>query len=76
MQLDEEILTYLREHSEAADTFEGIIEWWLPRQRFEQGKAQIQKALDDLLAQGLVKRDCLSDGTAIYSSVEREKRED
>ena len=76
MQLDEEILTYLREHLSAADTLEGIIEWWLPRQRYEQGKAQIQKALDDLVAQELVKRDSLSDGTAIYSSADRKKRED
>jgi hypothetical protein len=75
MQLDEEILTYLREHSNAADTLEGIIEWWLPRQRYEQGKTLIQKALDDLVVQGLIKRDCLSDGTAIYSHADRKKRE-
>lgn len=75
MQLSEEILTYLREHPNAADTPDGIIEWWLPRQRYEQSKEQIQKVLDDLVAQGLIKRDYLSDGTAIYSSAERKKRE-
>ena len=76
MQLNEEILTYFREHLNAADTLEGIIQWWLPRQRYEQGKAQVQKTLDDLVAQGLVKKDRLSDGTAIYSSADRKKRED
>ena len=75
MKLNDEILLYLHEHLNAGDTLEGIVEWWLPRQRYEQSKSQIQKALDGLVAQGLVKRDCLSDGTAIYSSVAREKRE-
>jgi Fe2+ or Zn2+ uptake regulation protein len=75
MQLNDEILTYLREHSEAADTVDGIIEWWLPRQRYEQGKAQIQKALDNMLAQGRVRRDSFSDGTVIYSCADSKKRE-
>jgi len=73
--LNDEILLYLREHLNAGDTLEGIIEWWLPRQRYEQSKAQIQKTLDGLVAQGLIKRDCLIDGTVIYSSVVSEKRE-
>lgn len=76
MQLNEEIMSYLREHLYAADTVEGIIEWWLPRQRYEQGKVQIQKVLDDLVAQGLVKKNCSSGGTVIYSCAERENRED
>ncbi|MEQ1528375.1 MAG: hypothetical protein ABL925_03600 [Methylococcales bacterium] len=70
MESDEEILTYLRNHSGAADTFEGIIEWWLPRQRYEQSKEKIQKALDTLVAQGLVKKVRLNDGTTIYSSAD------
>jgi hypothetical protein len=69
MKLDEEILSYLHEHSEAADTLEGIIEWWLPRQRYEQSKVKIQNALDYLVAQGLIRIAYLRDGTAIYSSV-------
>jgi Fe2+ or Zn2+ uptake regulation protein len=75
MQLNEEVLTYLHEHLNAADTLEGIIDWWLPRLRYEQSRAQIQKALDELVEQGLVERDYLSDGTAIYSSAERKKQE-
>ena len=75
MRLNEEILSYLCEHSDAADTVEGIIAWWLPRQRYEQSKEQIQKALDDLLAQGLIRRDLLSDGTAIFSKADSKKPE-
>ena len=75
MRLNEEILTYLRAHKDAADTLDGIIAWWLPRQRYEQSKEQIQKALDDLLAQGLIRRDLLSDGTAIFSKADRKKPE-
>ena len=38
--------------------------------------AVVQKTLEDLVAQGVVKKDRLSDGTAIYSSADRKKRED
>ena len=49
-----EILDYLRNHPSAADTLEGIVEWWLPRQRHETATKAIQQALDDLVKSGLV----------------------
>jgi Fe2+ or Zn2+ uptake regulation protein len=73
MQLNDEILLYFHEHLSAADTVEGIMDWWLPRQRYEQSKERIQKALDELVAQGLIKRINLIDGTVIYSNGERTK---
>lgn len=50
----EEIVEYLRAHPSAADTVDGIIQWWLSRQRYETAKDVIQKALDDLVEQGIV----------------------
>ncbi len=39
------VLAYLREHPQAADTLEGIVEWWLPRQRYETERSRIRAAL-------------------------------
>lgn len=55
-----EIIEYLRAHPSAADTIDGIVQWWLPLQRYETAREAIQKALDDLVAQGLI--DCIDTG--------------
>src|SRR5258706_512848 len=66
--LTDEVLDYLRNHASAADTIDGIINWWLPRQRYETARAKVQQALDYLLASGLVEKKILADGTTIYRS--------
>jgi hypothetical protein len=63
-----EILEYLRDHPRAGDTLEGIVEWWLPRQRYEHSVLRIQRALDDLVATGRVAKTGLPDGTAFYAA--------
>lgn len=50
----QEIVDYFRLHPAAADSLEGIVNWWLPQQRYETAKAIIQQALDDLVKQGVV----------------------
>ncbi|KIO49065.1 hypothetical protein [Nitrosospira sp. NpAV] len=50
----QEIIEYLRAHPSAADTMDGIIQWWLIRQRYETARDIIQKALDDLVDQGIL----------------------
>lgn len=49
-----EIIEYLRAHPSAADTVDGIIQWWLPLQRFETARNVIQQALDDLVERGII----------------------
>ena len=49
-----EIVEYLRAHPSAADTVDGIIQWWLIRQRYETARDVIQRALDDLVEQGVI----------------------
>lgn len=66
-QLSDEILSYLRAHPQAFDTVEGIVEWWLPRQRYEEAVDRVQQALDELVAQGLVEKTTLVDGTVLYA---------
>ena len=48
------ILTYLTEHPHAQDTVEGIVEWWILRQKIKQKTAAVQAALAELVARGLV----------------------
>ena len=61
-----EIVAYLRAHPSAADSLEGIIDWWLPQQRYETAKAVIQQALSDLAQQGIVEEVTLGDGIRLY----------
>ncbi len=61
-----EILDYLRTHPSAADTLDGIVEWWLPRQRHETARKAIQGALDDLVGQGLLDELATEVGPRLY----------
>jgi hypothetical protein len=65
--LSDEILGYLRAHPQAADTVDGIVEWWLPRQRYDEAVHRVQQVLDELVARGLVERITLVDGTVLYA---------
>lgn len=49
-----EIIEYLRAHPSAADTVDGIILYWLSRQRYETAKDTIERALEDLVKQGVI----------------------
>lgn len=64
----EEILCYLKTHPKAADTLDGVVHWWLLRQRYMRGLKQVQQALDELVEQGLVEKRSYADGTAIYAA--------
>lgn len=66
-----EILGYLHAHPFAADTLDGIGQWWLPIRRYEISHDIIQKALDDLIRQGLVDYVDTGDGRRIFRSAER-----
>ena len=65
--LSHEILRYLRAHPQAADTVDGIVEWWLPRQRYDEAVDRVQSALDELVARGLMEKTTLVDGTVLYA---------
>jgi hypothetical protein len=50
----------------AADTREGIIDWWLPIEQRALDRAVIERALGMLVAEGLLVSTRLVDGTALY----------
>jgi hypothetical protein len=64
--LKQEILRYVRAHTESAETPEGIARWWLARQRFEDAIEAVLVALDELVAEGRLERHVLPGGTPEY----------
>ena len=62
------ILGYLRAHPQAADTVTGIVEWWLPRHFPAEAVERVQKAVDQLVAQGWVEKIVLVGGTVLYAA--------
>jgi len=63
----EEIKRYLHAHPNAADSLDGIVKWWLPRQRYEETLVRVQQALDYLVAHGLVSRVTAAGDRVVYT---------
>lgn len=62
----EEIAEYLAVQESAADTLDGIVQWWLLRQRLQEGRRQVEAAVDLLCRKGTLKQQKLVDGTVVY----------
>ena len=60
-ELADAIMAYLTEHPDAADTLEGIAEWWLMRQRVRVEVDSLQNALDQLTETGYLEASGESD---------------
>ncbi|WP_300450185.1 helix-turn-helix domain-containing protein [Accumulibacter sp.] len=65
-QVVDAILRYLHRHPEAADTVDGVCEWWLPSHWSVDGHL-VEAALARLQAQGLVRRRENADRHVVYS---------
>jgi hypothetical protein len=48
------ILRYLEQNPNAADTLDGILEWWLPRQSLYEQEKAVEQALDSLVERKLL----------------------
>lgn len=64
--LADQIIRYLDKHPDAADSIEGIVNWWLPKQRYIESVDQVYKALYFLIEKGEVSKKELADGHIIY----------
>lgn len=69
MQLAAEIERYLAAHPHAADSVDGVLHWWLRRQRYEESMTKIQRALELLVQRGAVTKRVLG-GQVVYASGE------
>ena len=66
IDLTGEILDYLSEHPDAADTPEGIALWWIQRRRYEASVKLVKLALEELEKRGSLDKTILADGTLLY----------
>jgi hypothetical protein len=62
-----EIVRYLRENPRAADTLDGIHDWWLRDARLHCPREVTQQAVDLLVARGLLSRVQLAGSVWVYS---------
>lgn len=62
------ITLYLKAHPNAADSVEGIMQWWLPQQQNPVDINDLQQALDYLVETRAVSRTALLDGRMLYTS--------
>ena len=69
------ILAYLYENPEAGDTFDGIVEWWLLRQRIKFETRNVSAAVTKLVSDGLIVEHEGSDSRIFYR-VNRTKEQD
>lgn len=65
-EIGRSVLVYLHGHPQAADTLRGIVNWWLPQQRYESDCQRIEHVLAHLVAEGLLHRERLPDGEVLY----------
>ena len=49
-----EILTYLKDHPEAQDTLDGVVQWWMLERKIIQQTALVKEALAELVKKGVV----------------------
>lgn len=66
-EVERAVMGYLGAHPDAADTLDGIVDWWLPQQRYETERRRIDAALRTLVARGLLRRSGLPGGTELYA---------
>jgi len=60
------ILSYLAENPDAGDSFDGIVEWWLLRQRIKHETRIVSEAVAQLVFDGLILEQKKSDSRIIY----------
>jgi DNA-binding transcriptional regulator PaaX len=69
------ILGFLLKNPDAEDTLEGIVEWWLMRERIEYETGRVRAALEDLVEKGFVLERKRSGSDMRYRLNERKVRE-
>lgn len=61
-----EIFEYLRQNPQSGDTVEGIVKWWMMRQRLSETADTVHHALEQLVEAGAVFERRNADGRIVY----------
>jgi hypothetical protein len=75
-EIEDMILDYLRERPGAADTVEGIAQWWILHQRHLQNRQLVERACERLVLRGVMGRATNADGTTVYFARLRQSDKD
>lgn len=67
--ISKKIQRYLHDKHNAADTLEGLVQWWLIRQSIAEETKKVKLAVEQLVAAGKVNIRKLPDGTELYINV-------
>lgn len=67
IEIENAVLSFLDRHPQAADTLEGIVEWWLPQQRYVTAQSRIEAVLQRMVSRGVLRMRRLPDGSAAYA---------
>ena len=70
-QAMEAIEAYFQRHPWAADSEQGIAQWWLPTVGVEASAEQVRQALEVLAQRGVVERALTPGGGVIYRATNR-----
>ncbi len=65
-----EILQYMQTHPDAADSLNGIVNWWLSSKYSAEDMKKVEGVLEQLIKDGLVKKVVLIDKTILYKRKE------
>lgn len=66
-EVESAVLAYLDRHPHAADTLDGITDWWLPRQRYITARNRIEAVLSRLVEAGVLRLRRLPNGAVLYT---------
>lgn len=69
--LGERVLDYLRKHPDAADSLDGVTDWWLAQPGFPVAPEAVREALALLVAEHRIACIDLADGRTLYQSVDK-----
>jgi hypothetical protein len=65
-ELAAEICAYLQAHPDAADTLDGVVQWWIAHERFLRGITAAARALERLVEEGRVEQISTADGRTVF----------
>jgi hypothetical protein len=68
------LLRYLAKHPHASDALVGICTWWLPEEGVIEDVEVVEQVLTALVAEGLIRRVQLADGTQVYRAADSASR--
>lgn len=62
----EMIMRYVLAHPDACDSLDGVCDWWLARQKYEDTRLAVVYALVQLVADGRIEASTGIDGATLY----------